>query len=320
MPLIGQSPEICRVRVLVEKLARSRVPVLILGESGTGKEVAARAIYDARPQGHFITIDCAGISPTLIESELFGHTRGAFTGAGENRPGLVEAADGGTAFFDEIGELRTEMQTRLLRLIQEREFRPVGAQRARHVDIRVIAATNRDLQAEMTTGRFREDLYHRLNVVSLHLPPLREHKSDIALLVAHFLRECGGGSLDSAAMDAMLAYDWPGNVRELRNTVQRMSALISGSTMQVGDLPTSIQHYLASRDLSTLTVAVEDQDMDGLPVESRGPAIMPLAAVEKQMIIQTLRFTRGDRAKAAQMLGIGRTTLYRKIKEYRIEI
>src|SRR5947208_16611062 len=186
--LVGQSPEMVSVRRLIEKASRNRLPVLLLGESGTGKEVVARAIHDAQPRGQFVPIDCGSLVGTLMESELFGHAKGSFSGAAENKKGLVELADGGTAFFDEIGDLPLEMQVKLLRLLQESEFRPVGGLQWRKVDLRIIAATHRDLNAEVAAGRFRQDLYFRLNVFSLRLPPLRCRKSDIPLLVEHFLK------------------------------------------------------------------------------------------------------------------------------------
>src|ERR1700681_574156 len=189
--LVGQSPEIAAVRRLIDKASRNRLPVLLLGETGTGKEVVARGIHNANPRGQLVPIDCGSLVGTLMESELFGHTKGAFSGAVENKKGLVELADGGTAFFDEIGDLPLEMQVKLLRLIQEREFRAVGSLNWRKVDLRIIAATHRNLKAEVAAGRFRQDLYYRLNVFSIHLPPLRDRKSDIPPLIQHFL-ELGG--------------------------------------------------------------------------------------------------------------------------------
>src|ERR1700686_64603 len=185
--LVGQSPQIESIRRLIDKAARNRLPVLLLGESGTGKEVVARGIHNANPRGQFVPIDCGSLVGTLMESELFGHTKGSFSGAAENKKGLVELADGGTAFFDEIGDLPLEMQVKLLRLIQEREFRAVGALNWRKVDLRIITATHRNLKAEVAAGRFRQDLYYRLNVLVFHLPPLRDRKQDIPLLLGHFI-------------------------------------------------------------------------------------------------------------------------------------
>src|SRR5215475_3233706 len=187
--MVGQSPQIAAIRRLIEKASRNRLPVLLLGETGTGKEVVARAIHDSNPRGRFVPIDCGSLVGTLMESELFGHVKGSFSGAAENKRGLVELADGGTAFFDEIGDLPLELQVKLLRLLQEKEFRAVGATQWRKVDLRIIAATHRDLKAEVAAGRFRQDLYFRLNVFTIHLPPLRHRKEDIPLLVDHFLRD-----------------------------------------------------------------------------------------------------------------------------------
>src|SRR6516164_1426104 len=228
--LVGQSSEIASIRRLIDKASHNRLPVLLLGESGTGKEVVARAIHNANPKGAFVPIDCGSLVGTLMESELFGHTKGSFSGAAENKKGLVELADGGTAFFDEIGDLPLEMQVKLLRLVQEREYRAVGSLHWRKVDIRIIAATHRNLKAEVAGGRFRQDLYYRLNVVVIHLPPLRDRKQDIPLLLGHFIDQCRlQGLPDFCAGDevmrAMLAYDWPGNVRELKHCVDRMAAV-----------------------------------------------------------------------------------------------
>src|SRR5580692_2135896 len=188
--LVGQSPQIASIRRLIGKASRNRLPVLLLGETGTGKEVVARAIHESNPRGQFVPIDCGSLVGTLMESELFGHVKGAFSGASENKKGLVEMADGGTAFFDEIGDMPMEMQVKLLRVVQEREFRAVGSTQWRKVDLRIVAATHRDLKAEVAAGRFRQDLYYRLNVFTIHLPPLRHRKDDIPLLVDHFLDGC----------------------------------------------------------------------------------------------------------------------------------
>src|SRR5690349_20456012 len=226
--LVGQSPQIRQIRRLIEKVAQTNSPVLLLGESGTGKEVVARAIYDAHPAGAFVPIDCGSLVGPLMESELFGHVRGAFTGAVEAKRGLIELADGGTAFFDEIGDLPLEMQVKLLRLLQEREFRAVGSLTTRKVEIRVIAATHRDLTREIEHKNFRQDLFYRLNVVTLRLPPLRERREDIPLLIGRFLERLGARhSLTNETMETLMSYDWPGNVRELQNCIERMVAMNS---------------------------------------------------------------------------------------------
>jgi DNA-binding NtrC family response regulator len=319
--LVGQSPQICEIRRLIEKLGRTRAPVLLLGESGTGKEVVARAIHAANPSGEFVAIDCGALVGPLLESELFGHTKGAFTGASEAKKGLIEVADGGTAFLDEIGDLPLETQVKLLRLLQEREFRPVGSLKQHKVNIRVIAATHHDLARDATRGTFRQDLYYRLNIVSLRLPALRDRKSDIPELIEHFLRRFGANHrLTPDTLEAMMEYDWPGNVRELQNSIERMVALNSGPWLHVGDLPSALQNLRAAEPTQASAVAAgsETATLPLLHAPPR-PAGLFLATVEKETILKALEATHGDRARAAQLLGIGRTTLYRKLKEYKIE-
>src|SRR5579862_5390316 len=245
--LVGESQPIRLIRKQIEKLGRSRSPVLLLGESGTGKEVVARAIHNANPCGNFIPIDCGSLVGPLMESELFGHTRGAFTGAAEAKRGLIELADGGTAFFDEIGDLPLEMQVKVLRLLQEREFRPVGSLKQHKVDFRLIAATHHDLAREAQRGTFRLDLYYRLNIVTLRIPALRDRKDDIPELVEHFLRRLDAiHRVVPETLEAMMKYDWPGNVRELQNSIERMVALNSGPWLHVEDLPSALQNHRAA--------------------------------------------------------------------------
>ena len=299
----------------------SRAPVLLLGESGTGKEVVARAIHAANPSGEFVPIDCGALVGPLVESELFGHTKGAFTGASEAKQGLIEVADGGTAFFDEIGDLPLDMQVKLLRLLQEREFRPVGSLRQHKVNIRVIAATHHDLARDAARGTFRQDLYYRLNIVSLRLPALRDRKMDIPELAHHFLQRFGAGHrLTSETLDTMMNYDWPGNVRELQNSIERMVALNTGPWLNVADLPSALQNSRPAEPplASAVAVGSETATLPLLHTPPRQPGLF-LATVEKETILKALDATHGDRAKAAQLLGIGRTTLYRKLKEYKIE-
>ena len=319
--LVGQSPQICEIRRLIEKLGHSHAPVLLLGESGTGKEVVARAIHDANPAGEFVPIDCGALVGPLVESELFGHTKGAFTGAAEAKRGLIEVADGGTAFFDEIGDLPLDMQVKLLRLLQEREFRPVGSLKQHKVNIRVIAATHHDLARDAARATFRQDLYYRLNIVSLRLPALRDRKVDIPELTDHFLRRFGANHrLTSETLEAMMNYDWPGNVRELQNSIERMVALNTGPWLHVADLPSALQNQRAAEPplASAVAAGSETAPLPLLHAPPR-PAGLFLATVEKETILKALEATHGDRAKAAQLLGIGRTTLYRKLKEYKIE-
>jgi DNA-binding NtrC family response regulator len=288
--------------------------VLILGETGTGKELVARAVHAGGPGGPFVPIDCSALVGPLMESELFGHTRGAFTGAVGPKAGLIEGANGGTAFFDEIGELSLDLQAKLLRLLQEKEYRPVGSVERRKVDFRLIAATNRELLREVERGAFRRDLYYRLNVVTLRLPPLRDRKEDIPALAGDFLKKYGNGHLVTReCLDAMLAYDWPGNVRELENCVQRMVAINSGPLLHTADLPSALQNDMGARQAARPAMAAAAAPGSGFAT----PAFS-LLDMERSAIVRVLEYTKGDRAMAAHLLGIGRTTLYRKLKEYNL--
>lgn len=323
--LVGSSPPIQHIVHVIHKMGRGRWPVLVTGETGTGKEVVARSIYNSNPIGPFVTIDCSSVVGSLMESELFGHVRGSFTGAVAAKTGLIELADGGTAFFDEIGELPLELQAKLLRVLQEKEFRPVGSNQTRRSDFRIIAATNRDLAREVEKGTFRQDLYYRLNVVTMRIAPLRERKEDIPPLIVHFLKKFGYGHRMSAdVMDALMGYDWPGNVRELENAVQHMVALNSGAELQIRDLPSSVQNHLIVSKLAARIETAAPVAGDVEPVapaavpERQSSPVLPLIEVERQAILGALEYTRGDRAVAAHLLGIGRTTLYRKLKEYSI--
>jgi DNA-binding NtrC family response regulator len=309
--LVGESPEIVRVRRLIEKASCNRLPVLLLGESGTGKEVVARAIHNACARGQFVPIDCGSLVGTLMESELFGHVKGSFSGAGENKRGLVELADGGTAFFDEIGDLPLEMQVKLLRLIQEREFRPVGGLQWRKVDLRIIAATHRDLKAEVSAGRVRLDLFYRLNVFPIRLPALRDRGGDIPLLIDHFLDPAL--ELPQQILEMLCAYDWPGNVRELKHCIERMTALYSAGNLHPYDLPSAVQNF-GLRQLSHSVLQPQGELAD-----ARLAPVSPVISVgesELQAIRRALQATDGERSKAAGLLQISRTTLYRRMKQY----
>ena len=313
--LVGSSPRIADIRRLIQKAARTTLPVLLLGESGTGKEVVARAIHQANPRGRFVPIDCGSLVGTLMESELFGHVKGSFSGAVENKKGLVEAADQGVAFFDEIGDLPLEMQVKLLRLLQESEFRPVGALQARKVDIRVIAATHRDLKAEVAATRFRLDLYYRLNVLPIRLPPLRERKEDIPLLIRHF-----SGDADLPIPDVLSlfeSYDWPGNVRELKHCVERILAVRSEGALRASDMPSALQYHARSADIQALAESVDPPVAHFSPVKS--PPVVSIPDSERQAISAALAATNGERAKTARLLKISRTTLYRRMKEYKLD-
>jgi two-component system response regulator AtoC len=295
---------------MVSRLKDTRTPVLITGESGTGKELVARAIhfrgsFANRP---FVAVDCGSLVPTLIESELFGYEKGAFTGALKARTGLFQSADGGTIFLDEIGELPLEMQAKLLRVLQEKEVRPVGSNQRTRVDVRVIAATNRDLEQEYRAGTFRKDLYFRLNVVTVHVPALRERRSDIPMLAHWFLERCVPGrsvQVTNAAMKSLLQYDWPGNVRELENCVERAVALGNQQTLDVDDLPPAIAS----------TSQPQERDISG---PGLGLSTTDLEDIERTTIERVFEQVKGDKALAGKMLGISRATLYRKLKRYNI--
>jgi len=334
--LVGQSSRARHVLRMIEKLGKCRWPALLLGETGTGKEVVAREIHRVGASREpFVTIDCSSMVGPLMESELFGHVKGAFTGAAAAKIGLIEAANGGTAFFDEIGELPLDLQAKLLRVLQEKEFRPVGSLFTKRSDFRVIAATNRDLAGEVEKGTFRRDLYFRLNVINIRLAPLRDRKEDIPALIHHFLTRVGGGySMTAEVMEILISYDWPGNVRELENCIQHMVAINSGPLLHGADLPSHLQNHLIQKKSQYLSLAAGALSAgSGAPgnelagVQQPGasaigaapeivPGIIPLVELERRAIVNALEYTRGDRAIAAHLLGIGRTTLYRKIKEY----
>jgi DNA-binding NtrC family response regulator len=315
---------------LTEKLGKTRWPVLVLGETGTGKEVVARSIHGVRGEGPFVTIDCSALVGPLMESELFGHVKGSFTGAGSTKVGLIESAHGGTAFFDEIGELPLDMQVKLLRVLQEKELRPVGGLSHKRVDFRVIAATNRDLAKEVDRGAFRRDLFYRLNVVNIKIAALRERREDIPLLIEHFLAKYGRNhSLTAEALDSMMAYQWPGNVRELENCIQHMVALNTGPLLHSVELPSMVQNHMRQQRASLVVAAATASggsapdlpaaNYSYTPMPLDPPIPIPLAELERRAILEALDYTKGDRAVAAQLLGIGRTTLYRKIKEYALD-
>jgi DNA-binding NtrC family response regulator len=308
--IVGTSVKIQDVMRMVSRLKDTRTPVLITGESGTGKELVARAMHFRGPLAPmpFIAVDCGALVPTLMESELFGHEKGAFTGALKTKAGLFQAANGGTIFLDEIGELPLEMQAKLLRVLQEKEVRPVGSNEKAPVDVRVIAATNRDLEASYRSGTFRKDLFFRLNVVTVHMPALREHRSDIPQLVHCFLDRYAPGDniqIMPGAMKSFLEYDWPGNVRELENSIARAVALGDRRSIDVGDLPAAVR---AEREM-TLTAA-----------DSASLSTTALADLERITILRVFEQAGGDKVMAGRMLGISRATLYRKLKRYNIPL
>jgi DNA-binding NtrC family response regulator len=308
--IIGSSAGMQDVLRMISRLKDTRTPVLISGESGTGKELVARAIHfkGALAQMPFVAVDCGALVPTLMESEMFGYEKGAFTGAMKSKAGLFQAANGGTIFLDEIGELPLEMQAKLLRVLQEKEVRPVGSNDRINVDVRVMAATNRDLEAAYRAGTFRKDLYFRLNVVTVHIPPLRERRSDIPMLVHHFInRYAPSGHLQvtAAAMKSLLQYDWPGNVRELENCIARAVTLGDHQTMDVKDLPPAIRtDHSAGSDPGSADAA--------------SLSTTALAEMERMTVLRVFEQANGDKALAGKMLGISRATLYRKLKRYNI--
>jgi len=324
--LVGKSPEMEKLYRILSKVAFSTHPVLILGESGTGKELVARAIHFNGPNAKkpFLPVDCGSLVPSLIESELFGHVKGAFTGADRMKEGLLSSAEGGTVFLDEIGELPLDLQAKLLRALQEKEVRPVGATQSKPFSARVLAATNRDLAGMVEQGKFRKDLFFRLNVVNLRIPPLRERRGDIPLLAMHFLermeRQTGvERTLSDDSLRLMADYDWPGNVRELENAIERACALSSGPILHLGDMPTQLQDlkmHLASEAASEAILAEKEIGSEAAGHQGGGGEILSIAELEKQAILNTIKQLNGDKLLAAKLLGIGKTTLYRKLKEY----
>jgi two-component system NtrC family response regulator len=305
--LVGISDEMQQVFDMVRRVAATEATVLITGESGTGKELIARAIHNGseRREGAFVAVNCAAIPAELLESELFGHVKGAFTGAVKDRKGKFELADGGTLFLDEVGELPVELQPKLLRALQEREIEPVGGT-PRRIDVRVVAATNRDLETAMGEGTFREDLYYRLAVIPVQLPALRQRRSDIPLLVRHFLQKHGGGAavtVDAAALAALTAYEWPGNVRELENAVERMLILRRGETIGEADLPPKVRGEGKPAAGGVLN----------LPAEG-----YPLEELEKEAVLEALRRTGWNQTKAAAFLRIPRHILIYRMEKFGI--
>jgi len=327
--IVGASPKMQRIFRLVTKVAPTDSTVLLIGESGTGKELVARSLHlqSRRSQGPFVAVNVGALPENLIESELFGYVRGAFTGAAGERAGLVEEADHGTLFLDEIGDMPLLTQVKLLRTLESNEVRRLGDNATRVVDLRVIAATHRDLQQEVAMGRFREDLYYRLNVVQIDLPPLRERREDIGLLASYFLARVAerqgkqGMSFSPEAMALLERYDYPGNVRELENAIERAVTLADGAVVTPAELPTPIRTPRMLPDPSSIRgaepawpKAADVAQTDGLPKGDR--ASWSLADVEKEHIQQVLALHRGNATTAARPLGISRTTLWRKLRQY----
>ena len=303
--LIGASSAIQSAYKKIRIAGQSEFSVLVYGETGTGKELAARVIHDfsCRRKGPFVPIDCAALAPTLIESELFGHAGGAFTGAQGPRIGLLEAGNRGTIFFDEIGEMPLCSQAKLLRCVQEHNIRPVGSNKSLEIDVRYISATNRNLETEVNAGRFRQDLFFRLNVLQIGLPALRNRKEDIPILVKYFFERFSDlqpsmRSVSEGAMRCLMSYSWPGNIRELENAIEHALALGAGPTMEACDLPSALHSSACGQ-------APQQEDNN-----------LSLKDMERRAIFRALSETGGDRIAAARLLKIGKTTLYRKLKQY----
>lgn len=305
--IIGKSPAMAKVFEIVKRVAPTKASVLITGESGVGKELIANALHNlsTRNDKPFIKVHCAALAESLLESELFGHEKGSFTGAVSRKRGRFELAHSGSIFLDEIGEIDQLVQVKILRVLQEKKFERVGGEETLEVDVRVITATNRDLEKEIVEGKFREDLFYRLNVVRIHVPPLRERKDDLPLLITAFIHEIAKENgkkiegIDTKARSVLYAYDWPGNVRQLRNCIESAVVMTSGTVITLDDLPPSILQQNESLSLHV-------------------PVGVTMAEAEKQVILQTLSAQNGNKSKTAEVLGIGRKTLHRKLNEYGI--
>lgn len=317
--IVGNSARIQNVIKFIEKIADTDSTVLVTGESGTGKELVAKTIHynSLRSKKPFVPLNCAAIPKDILESELFGHEKGAFTGAVSTRIGRFEMANNGTLFLDEIGELAPALQVKLLRVLQEKEFERVGGIKTIKVDVRILAATNRDLEKAVSEGKFREDLYYRLNVIPLHLPPLRKMKEDIPLLLEHFIADIARRKkkqlprISERAMQCMINYKWPGNVRELENLVERMLILKEGEEITPDDLP---ERVVDKRLVQTSTVKAQILSTEGVDLN------MMLDEIENNMIVQALEISKGVKSKAASLLGLNRTTLIEKLKKKAIEL
>jgi DNA-binding NtrC family response regulator len=307
--IIGKSPSMLKLFDVVKRVAPTRASVLITGESGVGKELIANALHNlsTRKDNPIIKVHCAALAENILESELFGHEKGAFTGAVSRKRGRFELAHGGTIFLDEIGEINQSVQIKILRVLQEKMFERVGGEDTIEVDVRVITATNRDLEKEIAEGRFREDLFYRLNVVRIHVPPLRERKDDLPLMISAFVKEFAEEngkvieSIDPKARQALYAYDWPGNVRQLRNCIESAVVMTTGTVITLDELPPSIR------------------EMDEIPAITI-PVGATMADAEREIILQTLAAQNGNKSKTAEVLGIGRKTLHRKLDEYGDEV
>ena len=315
-PLVGSSPAMLEVYKLVARVSESRSTVLLQGESGTGKELIARAIHGNSPRRDrpFVPVNCGALPDTLLESEMFGYEKGAFTGAVGTKTGLFESANGGTLFLDEVGELGQALQVKLLRVMQDHEVRRVGSTNSIKVDVRIIAATNRDLEQFVKDGKFRDDLFYRLNVVRITLPSLKERQEDIPMLAHHFLQKCAAGSTTAVrgfhpdTLDSLNRYHWPGNVRELENAIERAVSLSHGPLLTPDDLPAAIRQ-----------VPSPAEHKSDVP-ETAESVYLTLEEVEKRHLVRVLRETKGNKVKAAKILGIDRRTLYRMAERFGLDL
>jgi len=321
--LVGESLVIQNILKTIEKVSQADSTVLITGESGTGKELVARAIHEGSPRFDkpMVIVNCAAIPSDLLEAELFGHLKGAFTGATQNRQGRFEVAQGGTIFLDEVGELPLHLQVKLLRVLQTRQFEPVGSSKTIEVDVRIIAATNRDLEEAVHKREFREDLYYRLNVIPIRIPSLRERKSDIPLLVNHFVQEFNqatGHSVEAPSgqiMEALMAYDWPGNVRELENLMERLVILKGQGTMDLGDLPHRIFQKFAETQ-PNCDGAFSAWEFPRMILPNDGLNLKEIVdAFENHLVDQALARTHGNKNRASDLLKMNRTTLVEKLRK-----
>jgi DNA-binding NtrC family response regulator len=332
--MIGTSPQMCEVYRLTRRAAKSTATVLLNGETGTGKELVARAIHDlsARATGPYVRINCGALSESLLESELFGHVKGAFTSANENRTGRFEAAHGGTIFLDEINSMSYKLQVKLLRVLQEHEFERVGDSRTIRVDCRIVAATNRELLDMVDEGSFREDLYYRLNVIPISLPPLRERGDDITMLATYFLKmyiqenKSPPTEITNDAMSYLQSYVWPGNVRELENYIERAIVLGTGSPITASQLPLHVQGLKPIRtqkrkdnSMESLIMELVSRSLAEAGAEAENLYERTMSLVEKELILQVLRMCHGTQTRTATRLGINRNTLHKKIEDYQLQ-
>jgi DNA-binding NtrC family response regulator len=320
--LIGQSLAMRRVMAAIDQVSPSSASIVIVGESGTGKELAARTIHELSPRasGPYIAINCAALPETLMESELFGHERGAFTGADRRREGCFELATGGTLLLDEIGEMKPELQAKLLRVLEERKVRRLGGSAEIPVDVRVLAATNRNLEGQLREGKFREDLYYRLNVFTIQLPTLRERSEDVPILIEHFLQQLAPAAgksvmgMEAECLELLKAQRWPGNVRQLRNVIERALIVTRGPMISTADLPEEITFDMPESVKPSPPAGFKPDNGHGHPALDVHVG-MSLSAVKRELLLQTLKFTGGNKAKAAEILGVSLKTLYNHLKE-----